>query len=218
MNKVYILLLILFSSCIVAPEFERTSEYDLKGGVPYIRNFQINFNATGIFIGWIDGSLDNSEYILTQKLYSGTDSLIKEVVLPGDAKTYFDTSKKYGVPYNVILTSNILNKDGSIKDQRKDTVSLGFGNIAISLTTQKDGFLETKVQISQFNPAIKSIIFDVDKGQGWERYSTVLPNQNLFKYPIDEIEQLQAMRFAIVINDFNDEELIVDSKVRYGPF
>ena len=63
MNKIFLFLIlfILSSTCIVAPDFTRTSEYDLKGGVPYIRNFQYNFTPNGLYFGWIDGSLDNHE-------------------------------------------------------------------------------------------------------------------------------------------------------------
>jgi hypothetical protein len=218
MNKILIILFVFVGGCLTAPDFERTNPYDLKGGVPRIWNFQYRFTISGLSFAWIDGSVDNDDFILTQKAYSSGDSLVKHITLPGDSYVYVDKSGKYGYPYLVNITSNIYDNNGTIIDQRKDSVSVSFGTLSLGSLAIRNDSLEIRAKITKSTPAIQSIVFDVQRNGMWERYSEIMPNQFLFKFPENELDELNAMRFGITINDFNDERILADNLIVHAPF
>lgn len=210
--------LVLTVSCIVSPEFERSNEFDLSAGIPYIHNYQYNFTQNGLLIGWLDGSLDNEEYILTFKKFSASDSSITNITLPGDSNFYIDQTNEYGLPYSIIITSNIYGKNEVIKEQRKDTLSVSYGSISVNYFDISNGFLETRINVRNFTPAIHSIVLDVNRNGTWERFSEIAPNQNTFQFPEDELDEIISFKYGITINDYNSRKILADSVIYNNTF
>ena len=206
-----VLFILLFSSCLTSPDFERTNIWDKNAGEPYIHNFQYKFSQNGLIFGWIDGSNDNDEYVITQKMYSNTDSLIQVNTHPGDTYLMLDNSGKYGFPYTVIINSNIKGANHEILKQISDTLSITFGEIEIARNRFTGDNLEITVFIEDFNPAIKAISFEILKSGSWSTYSENAPQNLIFEYPKDQLNQIDSLRFGIAVNDFNNQNLTVSS-------
>lgn len=204
-------ILLIFGSCLVAPEFDRNSEYDLKTGEPKFRNLRYFFNPFGIYVGWMDGSLLNDDFIVTQKKYTENDSLIIETVLPGDANYFTDYSGEFGTQYTVIISSNNRNSKGEITEQTKDTLDINFGTIELGPISVTGDSLEFIVDIKTPSTVIESIFFDVNSSGSWERYSEVPSHQRTFAYPSNQLSGTMSFRFGLTVKDFKGGKSVVDS-------
>ena len=74
-NLLYIIIAFsCFLNCLSAPDFERDNIFDLSSGTPYIRDARYLINMNGLNLNWVDGSIENDAFIITQKLYDQSDS------------------------------------------------------------------------------------------------------------------------------------------------
>lgn len=208
--KVYIAFIaLLLTTCTIAPEFERDSEFDLRSGIPYIKDAIYTVNRNGLLVNWVDGSLENDIFLLTQKIYdqsdTGIDSLIKLTELPGDRIFFLDGSGQFGYPYSVIISSIIYDKNENIKAIYSDSLSIDFGEINFRSYTKGTNLLTISWvnTIIPFSFIDQNILVEIDKGNGWEELENLPYVFNRFQYELDLLGPQDKFRISLTIPNFN---------------
>lgn len=208
MNKVstYIFLVICFLSCLSAPEFERDNINDLSSGIPYVKDSRYLINQEGLNLNWIDGSIQNNAFIITQKIYSETglvkDSLIKNTEIGGDRISFLDKSKQYGFPHTVVITSVIYENGDDIKATLSDTLNLKFGELFYRSQVIKGDSLLINWQTIPNLFTNSGILVELDKGNGWEEIDFLPSFSQRYKYGLDLLNQEDKFRFSLTITNF----------------
>ena len=200
----------LFLACLTSPEFNRTSLFDKESGIPNVINLQYRLNSGGIFIGWVDGSNQNDEFILTQKLYdqsdSGTDSLIITKTFGPDEVITQENRVQFGFPYEIIITSVIYKENSNeVKLSRSDSVSVNFGTISFFTKRIVGDSFQINWRNSSISRFVENVSVELNQGNGWNQVALLEKFEGQFSYPSNELNASDQFRVGLTIPNFNGE-------------
>lgn len=209
MNKTisFIIAPILLASCLTSPEFNRDNPRDLNTGIPYVRDLSYVINQNGILVNWFDGSIQNTEIVVTQKIYDlegEPDSLIKSVSLPEDRTFFQDLSGDFGYPYEFIVSSFIRDKNQKIIAEYSDTLFIEYG--LLELTSQTKNATSYRVGFNNFpGSKVQNMIFEANSSGSWEVISETSKETRVFNFPTENYSGEVQFRISYGISNFNGE-------------
>lgn len=209
MNKTISFLIapILLASCLTSPEFNRDNPRDLNTGIPYVRDLSYVINQNGILVNWFDGSIRNTEIVVTQKIYDlvgEPDSLIKSVSFPEDRTFFQDLSNNFGYPYELIVSSFIHDNDQKIVAQYSDTLFIEYG--VLELKSQTKSATSYRVGLINFpGSKVQNLLFEANANGSWEVINEASKDTRVFSYPIESYSGEVQFRISYGILNFNSE-------------
>lgn len=209
MNKAisFIIVPILLASCLTSPEFNRDNPRDLNTGIPYVRDLSYVINQNGILVNWFDGSLENDEIIVTQKIYDYSsdlpDSLIKVNTFEEDRTFFQDVSNDFGYPYFLIVKSNILNDSGNIKSTFSDTLNIDAGRLELL----GQSAVNDRLNVSLRNiptKFVEGMFYEVNTGGGWELIEESATTRTGYSFITTGYSGEVSFRISYKIKTFNE--------------
>tara|TARA_R110002049_G_scaffold14922_10_gene62088 strand:- start:19292 stop:19969 length:678 start_codon:yes stop_codon:yes gene_type:complete len=215
-NLLYIIIAFsCFLNCLSAPDFERDNIFDLSSGTPYIRDARYLINMNGLNLNWVDGSIENDAFIITQKLYdqsdSNSDSLIKTTEIEGDSDSFVENSGEYGFPHTVIITSVIYENNKRIKGEYSDTLDIKFGSLSFRSQVKSSDSLIVNWQTIPDPFTSEGILVELNEGNGWQEVEILPYFSQSFKYGLNLLEFGDKFRFSLTIINYNGKLSSVSS-------